>query len=82
MSSWSPTRPTSNVFVVFDKKIDLNDQTIACVTCPFVAPLSITFDDYQQLHDRYVSLTRVNCHSVVAEENNKGFCFDALYTRL
>jgi len=60
--------------VMCDKKINLNDQTISCVSCQFVAPLSITFEDYQKLHDRYVLLARVNCYSAIRNDREKPKC--------
>lgn len=50
-----------DVVTTSHRKINFDDQTVSCVECQFIAPLSISFEEFQRLHDKYLKLSGRVC---------------------
>ncbi|AXS67708.1 ac56-like protein [Cryptophlebia peltastica nucleopolyhedrovirus] len=44
-----------------DRRVDETDQVIRCAHCLFVAPISLSYEEYQYLHRVYNNLLCQDC---------------------
>ncbi|QAT90389.1 hypothetical protein KM622_gp103 [Spodoptera exempta nucleopolyhedrovirus] len=58
------TRKNTSFKESASRRVDEFNQVIFCDKCKFVAPISLSFECYIELHDRFCNIVKNNCSAV------------------
>lgn len=52
------------------RQVDEIDQIVKCANCAFIAPISLSFENYIRLHEEYNRLMEKTCNKIYYNDTN------------